>query len=397
MAATTPSDPGKIRIVHIIQNLHYGGMERILHSIAQRLPSHGFEVHIVALEFFGRFSEGLEGRVKLHQVGRMPRFSLLRPGKLVDLLKQIQPDVVHSHSGVWLKGARAARLAGVPVFVHTEHGRPDPVPLRDRISDYCASRWTDMVIAVSDPLAQVLRSQVLPRDTRLEVLPNGIAPVTPLSPPERDAIRAQIGIPSGSPVLGSVGRLEPVKNYRLALEALAALPSLPRPWGDPVLVLAGDGSERAALQARAVELGLSDRVRFLGWRDDAERLYGIFDIFCLTSLSEGTSVSLLEAMAMANCPVVTDVGGNRAVLGPELECLIVQSGDATALAQAWFRLLTDPELRLTLGIRARHRVLTAFAVDHMVKSLASWYRELLSGTTLGMRALPGPILKGMAQ
>lgn len=396
MAATTPSDPGKIRIVHIIQNLHYGGMERILHAIAQRLPSHGFEVHIVALEYLGRFSEGLGGQVRLHQVGRMPRLSLLRPGKLVDLLRQIQPDVVHSHSGVWLKAARAARLAEVPVVVHTEHGRPDPVPVRDRISDYCASRWTDMVIAVSDPLAKVLRSQVLPRATPLKVLPNGISPSRALLPAEREAVRGQIGIPPGSPVIGSVGRLEPVKNYRLALQALAALPPLPNSQGQPVLVLAGDGSERAALGALAIELGLSDRVKFLGWRDDAERLYGVFDIFFLSSLSEGTSVSLLEAMVMAACPVVTDVGGNRAVLGPDLECLLVRSGDATALAQAWSHLFMDPTLRLELAAKARDRALNAFSVDRMVESLVSLYRTLLSSSHPGRLAYSTRQFKGSA-
>jgi glycosyltransferase involved in cell wall biosynthesis len=307
----------------------------------------------------------------------MSRLSLLHPGQLIATLRKIAPQVVHSHTGVWLKASRAARVAGVPVMVHTEHGRPDPVPLADRLIDNCASRWTDIVIAVSETLAALLRHQVVHDPSRVRVITNGVD-VDHLRPPaDGEGLRRDLCLPSGTPVIGSIGRLEPVKNYQLALRAFARLLAETGDETPPLLVLAGDGSERAALEALAHTLGIAPRVRFLGWRADADRLYGAFDLFTLTSLSEGTSISLLEAMSTGVCPVVTDVGGNRAVLGAGLESLVVPGQDEAALATAWKRQLGDPELRASMGARARQRVESGFSLERMVQQHVALYRELL--------------------
>jgi glycosyltransferase involved in cell wall biosynthesis len=373
-----PNPTGRpVRIAHVIQNLNYGGMERVLHSLTRRLPPRGFEVHIVVLEYLGRFAEGLEGAVTFHKVPPMSRFSLLHPGQLIATLRRIAPDVVHSHTGVWLKASRAARVARVPVMVHTEHGRPDPVPLSDRLIDNQASRWTDAVIAVSEALAGVLRRQVVHDPAQIRVIINGVEVEDFRPPDDRDLLRRALGLALGVPVIGSIGRLEPVKNYSLALQAFARLGVPEGGEAPPLLVLAGDGSQRADLEALAAELGIAPRVRFLGWRPDADRLYGAFDVFTLSSRSEGTSISLLEAMSTGVCPVVTDVGGNRAVLGPGLDSLVVPGDDAAALAGAWQRQLADPGLRATMGARARLRVQSAFSLERMVDQHVELYRELL--------------------
>jgi glycosyltransferase involved in cell wall biosynthesis len=288
-------EPRRTRVAHIIQNLNYGGMERVLHSLARQLPPLGFDIHIVVLEYLGRFSAGLEDVVTFHQVPAMSRLSLLHPGKLITLLRRIGPDLVHSHTGVWLKAARAARVAGVPVMIHTEHGRPDPVPLADRLIDNQASRLTDTVIAVSEPLAEVLRRQVVHDPARVRVIRNGVNVQHLGAAVDRIALREELGLPADAPVLGSVGRLEPVKNYALALRAFARMGDRSG-LGGPYLVLVGDGSQRSTLESLAADLGIASRVKFLGWRPDAERFYRAFDLFTLTSRSEGTSISLLEAM-----------------------------------------------------------------------------------------------------
>ncbi len=365
-----------VRVAHVIQNLNYGGMERVLHNLARHLPSRGFEVHVVVLQYLGRFAEGLEGLATFHQVPPMSRFSLLYPRELIAVLRGIGPDLVHSHAGVWLKSSRAARAAGVPVVVHTEHGRPDPVPLADRLIDNRASRLTDAVIAVSDALARVLRLQVVHDPSRIRVIPNGVDTDRLRPSADRRALREALGIPPEAVVLGSVGRLEPVKNFGLALRALARLAE-PAGGGPPWLVLAGDGSERAPLEELARSLGVSSRVKFLGWRDDAERIYGALDVFTLTSRSEGTSVSLLEAMSSGVCPIVTDVGGNRAVLGPGLEGLLVADNDEAALVAAWNRALAEPGFRSESGARARERVQNTFSLERMVDTHAELYHELL--------------------
>lgn len=366
-----------IRVAQLIQNLNYGGMEQVLHSLAHGLQSQGFEVHVVVLEYFGHFARGLEEKATLHQVAPMPRWSLLHPGALITTLRSIEPDVVHSHTGLWFKAARAARAADIGAVVHTEHGRPDPVPLADRLIDNAASRWTDRVIAVSSALADVLRTQVVHDSSAVRIITNGVD-VQRLRPPaDRAALRRSLDLPPNAPIIGSVGRLEPIKNYQLALRALARVGKIAGDEGAPFLVLAGDGSERARLEALAQELGVADRVKFLGWRNDPERLHGSFDVFTMSSLSEGTSISLLESMSSGVCPAVTDVGGNRATLGPDLSSLMVPSNDADQLAALWRRVLSDPVERTRMGQLARKRVVEEFSLDKMVDQHVALYRELL--------------------
>src|SRR5262245_45170245 len=351
-------------------------MERILHDLTKALPQRGFEVHVVIVGgFFGRFADGLGEVAVLHQAPAMSRLSLIYPEQLIKVLRSIAPNVVHSHSGVWFRASRAARLAGVPVVIHTEHGRRVPDRVTDRLIDNLASRSTHLVIAVSEALADVLRRRVVHDPTGLRVVTNGVD-VDRLRPaPDPSALRRDLGIPAGTPVIGSVGRLEPVKNYRLALKALARIEKLDS-GPPPSLVLVGDGSERGVLEELARNLGVADRVRFLGWRDEVERLYGAFDLFTLTSRSEGTSISLLEAMSMGLCPVVTDVGGNGGVLGTDLASLLVPSDDDAALAAIWRRHLLDVELRRDIGRRARARVQSTFSLERMVEQHIDIYQRL---------------------
>ena len=374
--AGAASAPQPIRVAYLIPGLHYGGMERILHDLTKALPPRGFEVHVVVVAgFFGRFADGLGEVADLHQLPAMSKLSLIYPGQLIKVLRKIAPDVVHSHAGVWFKASRAARLAGVPVVIHTEHGRRVPERVTDRLLDNLASRSTDLVIAVSEALAEVLRRRVVHDPRRLRVITNGVD-VDRLRPPlDASALRRDLDIPEGTPVIGSVGRLEPVKNYRMALRAFARIGELDC-GPPPLLVLVGDGGERSMLEELARTLGIAGRVRFLGFRDEVERLYGAFDFFTLTSRSEGTSISLLEAMSTGLCPVVTDVGGNRGVLGPDLASLLVPSDDDAALAAAWRRHLLDAELRRDMGRRARARVQSEFSLERMVQNHIEIYRQL---------------------
>jgi len=213
---------------------------------------------------------------------------------------------------------------------------------------------------------------------RVRVITNGVdtSSLRPLA--DRSALREELGIPPEAFVIGSIGRLEPVKNFSLGLRAFARLREVPGDY-DPYLVLVGDGSQRAALEALAGTLGIASRVKFFGWRLDAERIYGAFDLFTLTSTSEGTSISLLEAMSTGVCPIVTDVGGNRAVLGPGLEELLVPSNDAISLANAWQRCMADAAFRVEMGARSRHRVVAAFSLDQMVAHHSGLYHQLLAG------------------
>jgi glycosyltransferase involved in cell wall biosynthesis len=369
----------KLRVLHIVQNLNYGGMERLVFEVLRRTDRAAFESHVLTLVYRGRFGEGLSAHATLHEAAPMSKASLLWPASLAGQIRSIAPDVVHTHSGVWYKASLAAKLAGVPRVVHTEHGRAVPDPWTARTLDGLASRRTDAVIAVSESVAARLRADVVHDSRRVVIIANGVDTDLFIPGPDNGRLRAELGIAAGTPVIGSIGRLEPVKGYEVSVEALALLRRGPIGAAAPVLVLAGDGSQRRDLEERAARLGVTDGIRFLGWRDDTRDLLSAFALFTMSSHSEGTSVSLLEAMSAGLCPVVTDVGGNAAVLGPALAHRLVPPGDAAALAEAWRDTLLDQSRRESDARAARARVLATFTLERMVRDYGRVHRGELPG------------------
>lgn len=360
----------RIRVVHAVTDLLFGGLQQLVVQMAERVDPARFETHVLVYGRTGPLADGLAGHAALHRAPpNQPAWSLAWPRELAAQLRALQPDVVHSHSGVWLKTARAARMAGVPLVVHTDHGRLIPDPWHARWLDRAGSRFTDVVVAVSEPLAERLRRQVVAFPDRVRVVINGVDTDT-LQPGSAPGLRDELGLEASDLVIGSVGRLERIKGYDVMVESLACLDRL-APDRRAVLLLVGDGSERPALEARARELGLADRIRFLGWRQDLPRLLATFDLFALTSRSEGTSVSLLEAMSAGVCPVVTDVGGNADVLGPDLRHRLVPSEDPEAIARGWLAALADPDACRRDAARARAR-----AVEHSLRRMVAAYAAI---------------------
>ncbi|HEX6052854.1 MAG TPA: glycosyltransferase [Gemmatimonadaceae bacterium] len=366
---------GKLRVVHIVQNLNYGGMERLLFEMLRRMDRERFESHVLNLQFVGRFGEGLGEFAHVHVARPMSRFSLLRPASLADSIRELAPDVVHTHSGVWYKASLAARMAGVPWLVHTEHGRAFPDPWLARTLDGAAARRTNVIVAVSATVAEQLSAGVTKLASRIRVVPNGVDVDLFLPQVDDGSLREELGLSRTVPIIGSIGRLELVKGFDVMVAAFALLR---RSWtaGEaPVLVIAGDGSQRDALMADAAAAGVADAVHWLGWRNDIHRLHAAFDLFTMSSRSEGTSISLLEAMSAGLCPVVTDVGGNAAVLGSTLRQRLVPSEDVAALSMAWRDALLDRVGLERDGRAARARVLEAFTLDTMVRAYERIYQR----------------------
>ena len=363
----------RIRVLHVIANLNYGGMERVLSDIVTRCDPERFESHVLCLQYLGRFSHGLEQVAQLHVADPTTRLSMLRPTSLIEQIGNIAPDVVHTHSGVWYKASLAARMAKVRWLVHTEHGRRQPDRWPHRLFDGIAARRTHAVVAVSSLLADQLPATLHTSASRVVCIPNGIDTDAYRPRPDGGSLRRALGIREDVPIIGSIGRLEPIKTYDVMIRAFARFVKTAA-GRDAVLVVAGEGQSRPALEELIVALGIRDRVHLLGWRDDVHELHSTFSIFTMSSKSEGTSISLLEAMGAGLPPVVTDVGGNRAVLGTSLADCLVPWGDETALAEAWARALAEPG-RAELARLARERVLSSFSVDAMVHSYEALYER----------------------
>ena len=363
----------RLKVLHVVHRLDLGGLERLVGALVRLMDRHRFESHILTLSEFGRMADGLETYADLHRFRPVPHLSMIWPGGLIRTIRAIAPDVVHTHSGVWYKASLAARRAGVPRLVHTDHGRHYPDRWAARWLDGLAARRTDVVVAVSDALRRQMVATVVPPSTRIRVVVNGVDTDRYRPQPANGSLRAELGIEDRAPVIGSIGRLDPIKAYDVMIEAFATLRGRWTTGPAPALVLVGDGPERARLAALIARRGLEGAAHLIGWRKDVDRFYALFDVFTLSSWSEGTSVGLLEAMSAGRCPVVTAVGGSPAVLGEPLRHRLVRPGDPEALAAAWHDAVARPDQRVADGARARALVERGFGLHEMVREYESIY------------------------
>jgi glycosyltransferase involved in cell wall biosynthesis len=294
----------------------------------------------------------------------------LWPAALAASFRANNPDVVHIHTGVWFRAARAARLAGVRRVIHTVHGLMDHEPWFHKPLSLAAAALTDRVIAVSEPLRDDLVRRLGVRPSQVDVVPNGID-IRRFVPGSAEDVRIALGVPAGAPLVGMISRLEPVKNPGLLLEAFARLSTV---IPSAHLVYVGSGSERASLELRAQDAGLSNQVRFAGARSDTPELHRAIDVMALSSNAEGSPMCVLEAMATGKPVVSTAVGGVPDQLGNG-ECgVLTPPGDAQALAEALTGLLNDRVARQALGSRARARVEALYSLDQMVNRYIRLYR-----------------------
>jgi len=364
-----------LRISMVLPSLARAGMEIVAGRLAIGLTERGHGVSIACIEASGPIAEELTAAGVSVDVVPAPGLATnLRAPALIAWIARRGPHVVHTHSGAWLKGARAARAAGVPGVVHTVHGLLEREPWYSEFLKRRAAAATSAVVAVSDPLhSHLLRCTGL-SPSEVRTILNGID-TRAFSPALPDSRARLLPGSDGHVVVGCVARFEPVKNHDLLLrafrEAHRARPEL-------LLVLVGDGSLRPELEALARSLEITHAVRFTGDQADPASWYRCFDAFVLASRSEGTSMSLLEAMASGCSIIATDVGGNRALLGEDGAGRLVPSEDAAALAAALAQVAPSAGTPARLASAARSRAVRLYSQDAMVERYESLYREVIA-------------------
>ncbi len=370
---TRPAMPGKpLRVTQVVFDLEGGGLESVVAALARGFKDSTIRMSIITLSGReGRVGASLRDAIETIIPHRPLRgVSMLLPIGLSRAIASTRPDVVHLHSGAWFKPALAARLAAVRNTIYTEHGREHDDTGFARWLDRRASDLTARVVAVSPRLKAYLVNAVKIR-TPISVIRNGVDTAR-FSPGDKAEARAALGLPPEAFIAGSVGRLEAVKAYPRLIEAFAAIQG--RAGDRPlVLLIAGEGSARGALEAQARSLGVAPQVRFPGWVDPVN-VYRALDVFSLTSISEGMSMSLLEAMSCAALPAVMDVGANAELLGPALASQVVSAGDTAAIAELLVKAVAEPALRRQLAMRARERVIGHYSIQRMLASYERVYR-----------------------
>jgi glycosyltransferase involved in cell wall biosynthesis len=378
-----------IRIVRIIARLNVGGPAIHVTLLTEKLASPHYQSTLICgtvgadegdMAYYAD-AHGVQP-VYVPELGRSihPLRDLVTLWKVYRLIRRLKPDVVHTHTAkAGFVGRVAAWLAGVPVIVHTFHGHVlgsyfSPTVTRVFIGlERVTARMSDTVITLSEGLRRELADEYhITRRSHITVLPLGLDLAAFAAARRKTGdFRRAYAIPGDAPLIGIVGRIVPVKNHDLFLQAAARLrQQIPNAH----FVIVGDGELRAAVEAQVDALGLREAVTFTGWLRDLAPVYADLDVNVISSLNEGTPVSVIESLA-ARCPVVaTAVGGLPDLLDGGQLGRLVPSGDAEALANALADTLRDPPD----GAQAQALMLDRYGIDRLVSDLDSLYRALLA-------------------
>lgn len=290
--------------------------------------------------------------------------------RLARLFRRTKTEIVHTRNAeAFFYGFLGAKLAGVRALIHSEHGRVLPDSPRRMALQRWLLRFTDAAFSVSDQLRRDLITHLRVPDGRFETIYNGVD-VTRIASADRASARRAFGVADDEIVIGSVGRLVPVKNYELLLRAFSRLRARTR------LVFIGEGPERAKLEGVAATCGITSRTTLLGHREDVADLLVGLDVFVLPSRSEGMSNTLLEAMAAGVPVMASDVGGNREIVEDGRSGLLFASEDEAGLSERLTSLVDDLSLRARLGRAGSDRVIREFSMGSMIRKYETLYERV---------------------
>lgn len=373
----------RLRVTHVVLSLDCGGLERIVVALVREGLRLGQEVSVVCLESRGALAADVESlNVPLVCLNKQPGLKLRLLPHLVHVLRELRPDVLHTHqTGALFYSGPAARWASVPVVVHTEHGNHFRHPesnfmarLRKSCLWWFAGRHAARFFCVTKDIAAELAPRRLIPQHKLEFLPNGIDASTFAEPIDREAMRRSLGFPSNAPVIGTVGRLDEIKQQDVLIRAFAGVR---KEYPSARLLVVGDGPMRDSLQQLANELNLNGMVHFAGYQPQPERYLHAMDVFALTSRIEGMPLAILEAWG-AGLPVVASaVGGIPDLIEHGCNGLLFPGGDEARLAALICELIREPEQAHSLGEAGRQAVMTRYNVQRMACDYQDHYRRLL--------------------
>jgi glycosyltransferase involved in cell wall biosynthesis len=354
-----------VTITHAVLALDVGGLERIVIAMAAEQIRRGDAASIVCIDRPGELAAEAEAAgISVQSLDRATTSSRLAP------LSNPPVDILHTHQ-IGAAVALRRHLKNQPRrWIHTEHGNAiaravrwlDRVKLRVRFRQV-ASR-IDRFACVSEEIYTTLSRFATVPKSKLTVIANGIA----APPPGIVSTRAALGIAESAFVIGTVGRLHEVKRQDLLLHAAAKLDSV-------IVLIVGDGPERAALVQLATTLGIADRVIFAGYQAEPWPYLAAMNVFALTSRSEGFPVSLLEAWAMQRPVVCTAVGGLPQIIDHDRDGLLVPPGDTVSLAAALRRLMSDSPFANSIAAAGLEKYRSKYTLECVIRQYDGLYQS----------------------
>lgn len=363
-----------MKVLQVTTHLNMGGIANYILSLCRKLEAMGIGCVAASsggdldpeFEKSGIHRKRLNMRTK-NEFGLKVFSSIF---SLVKIIKEEKIDIIHAHTRVSQAAVFfASQITGVP-YITTCHGF-----FKKRLRKIFDT-WGRRVIAISEAVADHLERDLGVKKERIVLIYNGVDAdrFSKGYPAERpDIVKKSLGI-KGGPVIGTIGRLSPVKGQRFLIEAMARVVADRK---DAELLIVGDGPEGEDLRNHARSLGLESAVHFIGSSPDTRKFLSVMDIFVFPSVKEGLGIALLEALAAGRACVASEVGGIGTIIKDGLNGLLVPVGDPVAMAGAISAILDDREWAGRMGENGRAMVRETFSLDSMAGRVIALYREVL--------------------
>lgn len=381
------ADGDQITVGHTIYAFKEGGMERGLVNIVNYGDSSRFRHIILCLTEAGEFARQLRSpSCRVIEFHKQPGNDFRLASRIARAVRECGISILHARG--WpalLETAFAARLAGIDATIYGFHGKTVSelagIGALRRMAQAVALRSYDRVVTLNQRMRSDLAVEAYLPESRIQVIANGVD-LNVFQPREdRARLRERFGLPSRRFIVGNIARLDPVKNHEVIVRALSAFPpGTERPY----FLLVGEGETRPFLERKISELGLKEDVCLWGYSNNTAELLNCMDVYVQSSFYEGFSNTVLEAMSVGLPVLATDVGGTRDLFDEGVEGFFFRPADDRQLAGLIRKVWMAPTVAISLGQRARDRVVNHFSIRRMTAQYESMYFELSAREVSGL-------------
>jgi glycosyltransferase involved in cell wall biosynthesis len=365
------------KVMHITYDMRIGGTEMVIKNLIDGADKSQYKLSVLCIESpLGPFSEDLiKDGVIFHQLNRQPGFDKALVKNIRKIIKQNNIDIIHCHQYTpWVYGVIAALMTCTKVMF-TEHGRfhPDSSTWKRKLINPVLNNFTAQVTVISKATKKALvEFENIPAKD-IDVIYNGIAPLS-FDAAKAQALRQFLNIPDNHTILGTVARFDPIKNHTMMLKAFAKVLSQ---QPNCTLLIVGDGDERQNIENCITQLKISENVILAGYQAKPAEHIALMDLFLLSSLSEGTSMTLLEAMSMGKPCVVTDAGGNPEIICHNVNGIVTLNDNIEMFADAIKYMLQDTDKFKRYSQAASEIFKQQFTANSMIKKYEELYKSVL--------------------
>lgn len=364
-----------MRVMHVTFDMRIGGTEMVIKNIIEGNTDANIEMSIYCIEApLGPWGEELKASgTPIAVEERQPGFDKSLISKIRKHIKDNNIDILHCHQYTpWVYGTLAAAFTKTKV-IFTEHGRfyPDSSSWKRKLVNPVLNTFTSAVTAISEATRDALVVFECIKKSDINVVYNGIKPLEP-STSELSALKTSLGLPKNALVFGTVARLDPIKNQSMLIEAFAEGEKCIE---EAYLLIVGDGELMNSLSQQVARLGLQHKIIFTGYKPNPTNYLAIMDVFLLPSLSEGTSMTLLEAMSIGKPCIVTNAGGNPEIIAHLKTGLVTANDNQDELREALITISESENMRTSFSKNAIARFHELFHVNKMMAQYSKIYKK----------------------